>query len=297
MIVRSLDGKRLLFSAPPRTYYVARVGVVVSRHAVLPPFTGKVVKSLLIKSCPELEKVFREGVPGHPKPIHVTPLGYTGRDGKKVFLWKHTGREEKVMEAVPDKRYFFVVSYSEEIADIVPEALFGINDIELFNTRWTLTSIKIDSVSLPSRNPPISLSGVVAVKILMRTPVQPLDPYRKTIYKRLNIAPGILLSYNAGEITRMYRRGPEYWRVLDILNYVLTESKAFWKTVKQVDVIYDNKIIPALTGYAKYWVNLENTSNDEKLLVENILSHATVMGVGSSRSIGLGHIEIKIIRK
>jgi len=62
VIIASLDGKRLLYSAPPRRYYVARVGIVVSNPAILPSFTGKAVKSLLIKSNPELEN--RKGVPG-----------------------------------------------------------------------------------------------------------------------------------------------------------------------------------------------------------------------------------------
>jgi len=291
LIIASLDGKRLLYSAPPQRYYVAEVGVVVSNPAVLPSFTGKAVKSLLIKSNPELEKVFKEGLPDHPKPIHVTPIGYRDEKGRVIYLWKKGS--DKIMVVEPDKHYFFTVAYSEEIAKAVSEALLGLNDIELFNTRWIITDLNISYTVLPSDDPPIKLDDTVAVKIMLRTPVQPIDPYRKSMYKRLNIMPGVFFSYNAGEITRMYKRGPEYWRVLDILNYVLIESKTYWKTIRQVDVQYDNKQIPALTGYVKYWVNLENTSKTEKLLVENILSHAEIMGAGSSRSIGLGHIQVK----
>lgn len=269
----------------------------MSNHAVLPPFTGKVVKSLLIRSAPELEKVFKEGLPGQPKPIHVTPLGYRDGRGRTLFMWKRAGHDRMIMEVSPDKHYFFIVSYSDEIAETVSSALIGFNGLELFNTRWMLTDLEIEGVELPSKNPPIRLDDAIAVKVMFRTPVQPIDPYRKTMYKRLNIVPGILFSYNAGEITRMYRRGPDYWRVLDILNYVLSESKFFWRTVRQVDVQYDNKEIPALTGYVKYWVNLENTSDTEKLLVENILSHAAIMGAGSSRSIGLGHVQVSVLIK
>ncbi len=294
MIVTSFDGKRVLFSAPPRRYYVAKVGVVVSEPAVLPPFTGKVVKSLLIRANPDLEKIFRQGVPGQPKPLHVTPLGYRGGRGRTIYLWKKAGDPEKVIIAQPGTRYFFIVSYSEEVADQVTEALLSLGETRLFNTRWITTGIETVMRILPSPEPPIRLEGARAVKVMLRTPVQPIDPYRKTMYKRLNVLPGIMFSYNAGEITRMYRRGPDYWRILDILNYVLAESRTYWKTIRQVDVQYDNKKIPALTGYIKYWVNLENTGQDEKLLVENILAHAEVMGAGSSRSIGLGHIEIKI---
>ncbi len=297
MIISSLDGKRILFSAPPRNYYVARVGVVVSNPAVLPSFSGKVVKSLLIKSNPLLEKIFKESLGGRPKPIHVSPLGYRDEKGRLVFLWKRSDAENKVLEASPDREYFFTVSCTEEISEMVLEAVMGANSIELFNTEWVITSINVERYRLPDKNPLIRLDDVVAVKVMFRSPIQPIDPYRKSPYKRLNILPGILFSYNAGEITRMYRRGPDYWRVLDILNYVLIESKTYWKTVKQINILYDNKEIPTLTGYVKYWVNLENVSEDEKLLVENILSHAQIMGAGSSRSIGLGHIEIKTEHK
>ncbi len=294
LIIKSLDSKRVLFSAPPRYYYVINVGVVVTNPAVLPSFSGKVVKSLLIKSNPLLEKIFRESIGGRPKPIHVSPLGYRGEKGKLVFLWKRSDAKNKVLEASPDIEYFFTVSCTEEIFEMVLEAVMSMNNVKLFNTEWIITEIDAKRYKLPDKNPIIRLEDAVAIKVMFRSPIQPIDPYRKSQYKRLNILPGILFSYNAGEITRMYRRGPDYWRVLDILNYVLIESKTYWKTVKQVNIIYDNKEIPALTGYVKYWVNLENTTEEEKLLVENILSHAQIIGAGSSRSIGLGHIEIKI---
>lgn len=293
MIVSSLDGKRILFSTPPRNYYVIRVGLVVSKPAVIPPFSGKVVKSLLIKGNSLLNKIFTMGISGVPKPIHVSPIGYYD-NGRVVFLWKKSG-DDRVLEVVPDKEYFFIVSCSEEVYDEVFNAVLGLNSVELFNTEWIISTLEIESYRLPSENPLIRLDDAESVKIMFRSPVQPIDPYRKTGFKRLNIVPSILLSYNAGEITRMYRREPGFWRILDLLNYVLVETKTFWKTIRLVDVLYDkNRKIPALTGYVKYWVNLEDTGKDIKLIVENILSHAQIMGVGSSRSIGLGHIDIKI---
>lgn len=292
MIDIGLDIEHVLFSAPSRRYYVVHVGITVTNPAVLPPFTGKVVKSLLIKSNPLLEKIFEESIPDQPKPIHVTPIGYYSRNGV-VYLWKRAGVNNGIITVKPDKKYFFTVSCSEEVSGMILEAVLGINSIKFFNTEWILTDLDVKTYKLPNNNPPIKLDNTDSVKVMFRTPVQPIDPYRKSKYKRLNILPGILFSYNAGEITKMYKRGPEYWRILDIINYVLIESKTYWKTVKQVEVLYEQKTIPALTGYVKYWINKENTSKKEKLLIENILSHAQIMGAGSSRAIGLGHIEIK----
>ncbi len=292
LIVISFDGKRVLFSEPPRKFYMIHVSLHVSNPAILPPFTGKVVKSLLIKGNPDLEKVFKSSTPGYPKPIHITPLGYRRRDKSVVFLWKKD--RSRYIEAKPGRQYFFIVSCSEDVSTMVLDSIMEINGVKLFNTEWSIDAVTASTHDLPSSKPLVRLDNAKSVKIMFRTPVQPIDPYKKTIYKRMNILPGILLGYNAGEITRMYKRGPEYWRILDILNYVLTESITYWKTVKPIEILYDNKLIPTLTGYVKYWITLDGVDENSKILIENILSHAAIMGVGSSRSIGLGHIEIKV---
>lgn len=291
----SLDGLRVLFSGAPRRYCRVVVWVSPVNDAVLPSFTGKVVKSLLIKANPLLERVFGRDSVYNPKPIHVTPLGYFGDKGSPRFLWKTFGRDEVVVVR-GGRSYFFRLGFDEAVESMVLEALHRLDGLELFNTKWYVLGFEVETVKLPTRNPRIRLDDAAVVKVMLRTPNAPLDPYKKTVYKRFLPLPSIMFAYNAGEITRMLQRGPDYWRLLDLLNLVLTETHYVWDTVKKIYYLYNGKKLPALIGYIKYMVNqqplLENRTL--KLLIENILEHATIMGTGTSRANGLGHIEIKI---
>lgn len=295
LIVSSLDGLRVLFSCAPRRYYRVVVWVSPVSDAVLPPFSGKVVKSLLIKANPLLGKVFGRDGAYTPKPIHITPLGYIDDNGSPRFLWK-TPDKKGAVAVRAGYTYFFRLGFDETIESMVFEALHSLDGVELFNTKWYVSGLEAETVKLPTRSPGLRLDDATAVKVMLRTPNTPLDPYKKTMYKRFLPLPSIMFAYNAGEITRILQRGPDYWRVLDLLNLVLTETHHVWDTVKKIHYLYDDKKPPALIGYIKYMVNQHPLKENPalKLLVENILEHATIMGTGTSRANGLGHVEIKV---
>jgi len=82
MLHSDLIGFRKLFESAPRLYYFGWVRLCVDGEAVLPPFTGKVVKSLLIKANPVLESVFEGKF--YPRPVRVSTLAMD-LGGRQVY--------------------------------------------------------------------------------------------------------------------------------------------------------------------------------------------------------------------
>jgi len=291
----SIDVSRILCFSSPRMYFEAKVSLTVEREAILPPFTGKVSKSLLIKGCDKLETIFKS--PNiNPKPIKVSPLGYL-RNGREVYLWIRDGGKIGVAKAGPDREYFFYIGYEETVSHSVEEALSNIDGVELFGTKWYISNIEINSYTLPSSKiSKYDISNSTEVKVSFRSPVNIVDPYRKSRYRRFLPIAGFLFSYNIGEIARLERDNKLYWILIDYISAVLQETHNVWNTVKKIHYIYDGEKIPGLTGYIKYYINHDLLENKPEItkLIENILQHAEIMGVGSGRANGFGHVKITV---
>ncbi len=288
----SLDISRVLYFSSPRTYFKAKITLSVENEVILPPFTGKVAKSLLIKGNDKLETIFKS--PNvNPKPIKVSPLGYL-KNGKEVFLWVMEKGKLDIIRVGPDREYFFYVGYEETISHMVEEALSNIDSKELFKTKWYVSSIEINSYTLPSEKGEYGILKSSEVKVSFRSPVNIVDPYRKSKFRRFLPVAGFLFSYNIGEIARLERDNKLYWILIDYTSAILQETHNVWDTVKKIYYIYDGEKIPGLTGYIKYYINhdLLESKRGLAVLIENILQHAEIMGVGSGRANGFGHVKI-----
>jgi len=318
VLIASVDVSRVLPFSAPKEYYLVYVFLVPENDALLPSFSGKVVKTLLIKGNPRLEYVF-ESSEVKPKPIRCSPLGYLVR-GKQIYLWKRVksgsngeasssfsginvssgglkaSDSDGIVGVTGGREYFFILGFDETVKHLVFEAFMNIDGVIAYNTRWKLTRIEVNCYPLPSMKPLVKLDGVDSVKVEFRSPVNIVDPYKPSRFRRFLPLAGFLLSYNIGEIARMDRDKREYWDLINIVSAVLQETHNLWDTVKRVYYLYDGKAIPGLTGYIKYyvaWETLEKNPN-LKLLVENVLSHAIIMGVGAGRANGFGHVTVKL---
>jgi len=288
----SLDISRVLYFSSPRTYFKAKITLSVENEVILPPFTGKVAKSLLIKGNDKLETIFKS--PNvNPKPIKVSPLGYL-KNGKEVFLWVMEKGKLDIIRASPDREYFFYVGYEETISHMVEEALSNIDGKELFKTKWYVSSVEINSYTLPNEKGKYDTLKSSEVKVSFRSPVNIVDPYRKSKFRRFLPVAGFLFSYNIGEIARLERDNKLYWILVDYMSAILQETHNVWDTVKKIYYIYDGEKIPGLTGYIKYYINHDLLESRQELavLIENVLQHAEIMGVGSGRANGFGHVKI-----
>ncbi|ADI31607.1 CRISPR system precrRNA processing endoribonuclease RAMP protein Cas6 [Staphylothermus hellenicus] len=296
MLVTDIIGSRLLYSASPRTYYKAHIVLQVKGEAVLPPYTGKVVKTLLISAEPGLEDVFSANY--NPKPIAISTLAKRVNN-KYLYLWKKSG-SDVVLKVDPGDIVEFWTGFTEDIASKMVEALTGLDGLELFNTKWSLLEYNIESYKLPAKPEEVPLDyrldDAVAVKVEFRTPALLLDPYKKTIYKRFLPTPGNVFSYNIGDLLRL-TRDKEYIEVVILVNALLNETYTVLKTVKPVKYVYGKKSLPGIVGYAKYMIDWDLlVETKAKHLLENLLLHASIMGIGTSRANGFGHVTIKVIQ-
>lgn len=303
VLVASLDIiPKLLMSASHRLFMLFRISLMVDSDAILPPFTGKVVRSLLIKAEPRLQSILGSGsgfeVNGvniqSPKPIHVSTL-FKVVDGSEKYLWKSSswGDHTPDITVSTGEIIHFYIGFDETISHLVLSALSNIDYITLFNTKWYLIKLEmLKTVELPSDNPEFNLGQAVTVEL--KTPTLPIDPYKRSHYKRFLPLAGILFAYNIGDLLRAERGTLQYITVVNMLNAYLTETHKIWDTMKRVHYIYEGKKLPALYGRVTYIVDEGVHKQQElKTLIENIIVHAQIMGVGSSRAIGFGHIKVK----
>lgn len=297
MLITDITGLRRLYDASPRKYGFMKVCIKPRDSVKLPVFTGKFVKSFLIEANPKLKIIFETRV--QPKPLAVSTL-YRLINGKKVFLWKIAGTNT-VFITIAGEKLFFNIGCSEDVLSIVLDTLtsIGSSGVELFNTKWFLEEIEFMYYNLPFRDEEsvpdeFKLNNKKSIKIMFRTPALLLDPFKKSKRRRFLPTPGNVFSYNIGDLLRI-ERNQEYFNTIILIEAVLNETYNVLKTAKPIKYIYENKELPGLTGYVKYMIdwNLLNAT-DSKLFLENIIIHASVMGIGSSRANGFGHVTIKI---
>ncbi len=294
VLIGDLFSEKWLYEKKVSFYYKAWIRVSVEcqgREVVLPPFTGKVVKSLLIKAYPGLEDVFTSTY--NPKPIHVSPLYYNGQ-----WLWKRWGREDRL--SIPCNSIVgFHLGFTEDIAEKTYSAMENLFGVKLYDAEWSITEFNTEKYELPSTDPGISIDDHDKVIVYFNSPAILVDPYKANPSnpRYLPLA-GVLFSYNIGDLLRMrsreFRWKPEYWIAIDIINATLHEHRRILDYVKTVVYNYDGKKGYGIGGKAIYYITrrIINEKKWIKKLVENILVHASIMGVGSSRANGFGHVKI-----
>ena len=296
---------RLLLSASPRRYMLLEVCVTPSRRVILPPFTGKVVKSLFVKANNVLENIFSKPLVLEidnvkvyvPKPIRVTPLYVRSSNGSTRFLWKKDlGGSKLCLRG--GQEACFLVGFEEQLEEEVFKGIMGLDNVELFDAKWSVSQVKVVyNYKLPSSEHDVRLDNATGIRLVFKSPVKLVDPWVKSRYGRFLPLAGVVFSYNIGELLRLWRRNTDYWTIVSLVSAVLRETYRVLETAKVVTYVYDGKKLPGLGGYVTYKVDVELLNNIQglKYLVENILAHAKIMGVGSSRAIGLGHVEIRLL--
>lgn len=281
----------------PRRYYKVRVCIRPAAPAVLPVFTGKVVKSLLIEANPNMRNVFESAF--NPKPVSISTL-YRFRGGKREYLWKRAG-SSKYPVVEPGEKLYFHIGFTEDVEPMVLEAVYGLNGVETAGIKWFLEEVELHSYELPAPSDKIPeeyrISGKHGVKIEFRTPVLLIDPYKKSRYKRFLPTPGNVFAYNIGDLLRL-ERGRDYINTVILVETVLNETYKVLETAKPVRYVYEGKELPGITGYVNYVFDWDFIKEKEiETFLENLLLHASIMGIGSSRASGFGHVTIKLLEK
>jgi len=244
--------------------------VVFSSDVIVPPFTSKVSKTLLLARCPEMEREFKSREPYKKYSISVIFHGE-----KPIINFKGKG----MLRLRAGAPYTFTVSYIGEF----PHSIIGAWEADIFGTKAVVQTMHvisqyIDRLMLPkSRYYTVNFITPVLLRIPGgEKPVYDLCPNPWLIYHSIaahwnKYAPSQLkIPVKGSDIYSI-------WRKLKLVHHRL----------KIVDVYYGDKPFRSFIGTATYEISADLLDN-----VRRLFAYANYVGVGKSRSIGFGQVNI-----
>jgi len=301
----------------PSGLALIRVGVrVAGFYGYL--YTGRLVKSLLIRAYSQLEDWFKPSKGPVPKLIHITPL-YKSRGDKVECIYSYADckSSRKLIKCVESPTiielngdyYFYIGLYESGIKglDIVSKLL---NYVECFEFIKQRVCVEIESIEVVN---PLIPAGEIArrvieskgVKVVFSSPVLLRDPL-KTRRRQKTFIPSPMNVFAVPIYTKLYLAGgikkSVYRRELLRVHRLFNETYTMFKTARVKWIYYTDKPIPALVGYVNYRLDIDYLKHLEEqgINVEdwlgNIVAYAMTLGVGTGRATGFGHVEIKPIQ-
>jgi len=200
----------------------AEVFVSPDDNVIIPPFSSKVGKSLLLS----------------PSNVSISPLKYNNK-----YLIKYSD-SPIYLEVFSGKIYSFEVGGEKES---VVKALTQLDNKKVFNTFWRVKNVKIHEVEIDF------LLENFEVEIL--TPALIVSPYYKSKRKVFTNKAEYVFFNNLIDVTGL-KRGDE--RLVDYLSVL---GSALWEepsVMRYVKVIYAGKTVIGLTGKLRYSVVAED---------------------------------------
>jgi len=303
--------------------YLLSVNVYLDTYISDALFTGKLVKSLLIDANPRLKEVFAKTSGSQPKLVHVTPL-YQEVGGKVRCLYSYAvgsedgGRGGRGVARVTIGRgtYRFYVGFVDGDVygalgfDELYNTLLNISGRHRFGNHDVVTelqSVGVVDAKLHARRAVEGLvSGGWKLRLVFSSPTLLRDPLRASKYKSLvptpiNIfsTPVYILHYLKGKLTAR-----NVMKTLLILHRLLNEPYSYLRTVSTRWVVYERgrNPIPALVGYVNLYLNSSYYEQYAKRyeveeLLEKVLTVTSVLGTGTSRASGFGHVLVEVAKK
>jgi len=251
-----------------------------TRPFVYSNYTAKIVKSFLICLNPKFEEPLSSE--GGYKEIHVTPL--LDEEGKAIYpkkvvtcsFCKDKKPKGPVKVAVPSKVYFEVAGPRELV-----EELFNYGSCML---KVGEKEVPFEIVGAERLEPWVELGEALLIKF--RGPAVLRDPWTigMGLRSRFLPTPSNLLAVNA---YALFKNRME--EVLLEVERSLVEDHSALHSLGKVWYYYDNRWLPALTGTLLLWVKKDSE------IVNMLINHASLFGVGSGRAAGFGDVVIKNI--
>ena len=301
---------------------VIKARIIFEHDLVVKDYTAKLVKTLLIAGNPELKEVFSAST-GIPKPLHITPLYvYRTERGKLEPVYVRfvpkgdTARPPSINRIRPIKLeagvdYFFFVGVS---ATLFNSVLMGLSNAERFIFGSEVVAIDhiqyevsyVDVEREADRMREVLESGSrVCVKAVFESPTLLKDPLAIARRKKKKLFLPLPEAVLATPVYMVLLDTGRYRSALfrKLMLYVRSVFDTPYTAVKTINIawyIYENKPLPAMIGYAKYYVDAEILNLIQKvtevklgldfteLLAKSIVL-AQVYGVGDGRAAGFGH--------
>ena len=287
-VFKSIDGTGFLT--------VIRVSATPINDAILPPFTGRTTKSILLKSSclSHVARLYESR--GAFRPVAVTVL----RRGNERLVKYCNGDITPITVKAGERLYFYVKFYSPEPVHIAPcdeivdvgYAKFNITfdkivvyDITSLGSRnWNTVTLYFNTPTLLTNKimiPPVESKLIERLRRLPESyKILPTPSYIFAAAVRQWIA--ILNNDKPDMLTLPYRVG----RIMDI---VLREIHY---NVKPVTACYgkdDNGRMKRVKGFTGR-ITLEPLVDELKPLIQKLAVFSAVMNLGKSRSIGFGEV-------
>jgi hypothetical protein len=300
--------------------HLFEVSVEIRSDWEKPLFTGKLVKSILIKSESSLEKFFEKKNGEAPKPVHITPL-YKINGEKIECVYSRVVSNKNGAPIVNPVRinglYRFYIGFLDGDLegslsyDMMFKTFTNISGKTFFKNHMfkvELISVREIDVERISKETVKNLLSNEIIKIIFSSPTLLKDPFREGKHKSLIPTPMNIFSVPASIYLYAYGRYSKknLLQILKILHRVINETHSLMRseidkgTIRKVYVQYEEKKnpIPSIIGYVNYRLNRKYLEHYQKKieiekLLEDIIMMMLTLGTGTSRATGFGHITTK----
>ncbi|MCS7139563.1 MAG: CRISPR system precrRNA processing endoribonuclease RAMP protein Cas6 [Candidatus Nezhaarchaeota archaeon] len=304
-----------------------RIKVTISfkRDFFVKDYTAKLVKSLLMASNPRLEEVFSpKSFP--PKPIHITPLYALGAGGGIEAIYAKSIADVMARPLRPshvrpvrirsDREYFFYIGCSLGLLEGILSGLmspvrfsFGSEVLDVKELGYDVLHVDVERESREIAEA-LGRDGRKEVKVTFTSPTLLKDPLAVMRWRKKKLmlpipeavlaTPIFMVLHDKGKLRKSI-----FHRLMIYVKSTFDIPYTALKTTNLVWYVYDNKALPALIGYVKYFIDDQALHRAQFVsesrygldFVES-LSEAIVLartyGVGDSRSAGFGHVTIDL---
>ncbi len=281
-------------------YTLYKIAFTVDKPVIYTDYTGKLVKTILARASRRLAEIIASRNPREPKPVSISPVYIEDEKTLKALYPRARGPREPGGSVTlhPGRSYTFYLAAASPAEDAVQEALINLFAGVEVETRVSKTLVQARRMETlarysPHTGPLYQLEPGSWVKIVLSSPTTPSTPLLPgSRVKRLTPAPTHLLGAN---LLALYRQPSiSLLQALELLTPPPDTRGKLWTTW----YIYDGKPLPGLAGYIVYQVDPtarlpEKDLEDRLETLAHTLSHAAVMGVGTSRATGLGRAFIE----
>lgn len=305
------------------------VRVSFKDDVVIKDYTAKLVKTLLINGNPRLEELFSKGRGLPPKPIHITPLYATvaegGRSKKEAIYTRYVAGSDTVkpppieklkpVKIQGGKEYLFYTGVSLNLLNEVLAGLsnvgrlsFGRSTVYVDNLKYEVSYLdvgrKVEEVR-KALNSSGQLKAVFESPTLLR---DPLTPYKSRFRLLVPLPEAVLAVPLLMCLLDLGRyRLSLFIKLALCIRSSLSMSYSATRTTRVIWYVYDGKLLPAMVGYVKYYLNtdavkrasvrLQDKYNLDFLdIIAKAIAISEIYGVGSGRASGFGHSSWHIAR-
>jgi len=285
----------------------------------------------MVSGNPKLETLFSRGKGTVPKPIHITPLYVVKNSDERAYYCGKVAKgsaakppklsELRPIRIEPNTPYRFYVGTSLELLD---DVLLGLSNVGAF--RFGNYLVYVSDITYEIKYVDLEREAEVIKKELIKS------IYDKNVKMTLKVvfsSPTLLkdpLSLGRGRKRKSFLPLPEsvfstsflmlliesgkfkvstYLRCMRYVKSVFDIPYTALKTVNIAWYVYNNKPLPALIGYVKYFIDPKVLDRANKITsvkygidLTDYISKSIILtktyGIGDGRAAGFGHTKITI---